>query len=156
MEQRRRTEAKAIANRQAEYEDRVKEAEYYLEERARYAEQYDDEQCAYYHRNYIEEALNDIRKRLYQRSQPAKTLRHSRWEKEMQLRREQKEEQATETQIIIYETEQQQEQKKKDDKKKKRKEITKPNHTTEWIQEWLTVITQLDGTGGHEPLSKMA
>jgi hypothetical protein len=74
----------------------------------------------------------------------------------MQLRREQKEEQATETQIIIYETEQQQEQKKKDDKKKKRKEITKPNHTTEWIQEWLTVITQLDGTGGHEPLSKMA
>ena len=75
----------------------------------------------------------------------------------MQLRatkREQKGEQATETQVIIYETEQQQEQKKKDDKK--RKEITKPNHTTEWIQEWLTMITQLDGTGGHEPLSKMA
>jgi hypothetical protein len=23
-------------------------------------------------------------------------------------------------------------------------------------QEWLTMITQLDGTGGHEPLSKMA
>jgi hypothetical protein len=73
----------------------------------------------------------------------------------MQLRREQKEEQATETQNTIYETEQQQEQKKKDDKK--RKEITKPNHTTQRIQEWLTVITQLDGTGGgHEPLSKMA
>jgi hypothetical protein len=72
----------------------------------------------------------------------------------MQLRREQKEEQATETQITTYETEQQQEQKKKDDKK--RKKITKPNHTTEWIQEWLTAITQLDGTGGHEQLSKMA
>jgi hypothetical protein len=26
------------------------------------------------------------------------------------------------------------------------KEITKPNHTTEWIQEWLALITQLDGT----------
>jgi hypothetical protein len=72
----------------------------------------------------------------------------------MQLRRKQKEEQATEIQITIYETEQQQEQKKKDDKK--RKKITKPNHTTEWIQEWLALITQLDGTGGHEPLSKMA
>jgi hypothetical protein len=50
--------------------------------------------------------------------------------------------------------EQQQEQKKKDDKK--RREITKPNHTTEWTQEWLALITQLDGTGGHESLSKMA
>jgi hypothetical protein len=50
--------------------------------------------------------------------------------------------------------EQQQEQKKKDDKK--RREITKPNHTTEWIQEWLALIMQLDGTGGHEPLSQMA
>jgi hypothetical protein len=38
--------------------------------------QYDDEQCAIYHQNYIEETLNDIRKRLYQRSQPARTLRH--------------------------------------------------------------------------------
>ena len=57
-------------------------------------------------------------------------------------------------QVIIYEMEQQQEQKKKDDKK--RREITKPNHTTESIREWLTLITQLDGTGGHEPLSKMA
>jgi hypothetical protein len=74
----RRTEAKAIANRQAEYEDHVKEAEYYLEECARYAEQYDDEQCAYYHRNYIEEALNDIRKRLHQRSQPASNNRENR------------------------------------------------------------------------------
>ena len=27
---------------------------------------------------------------------------------------------------------------------KKRKEITKPNHTTEWIQEWLAPITQLN------------
>jgi hypothetical protein len=90
--------------------------------------------------------LNDIRKRLYQRSQPARASRHSRWEKEMQLRRKQKEEQATEVQVITYETEQQQEQKKKDGKK--RKEITKPNHTTEWIQEWLALITQLDGTGG--------
>jgi hypothetical protein len=43
-----------------------------------------------------------------------------------ELRRKQKEEQATETQIVIYETEQQQEQKIKDDKKSK--EITKPNH----------------------------
>jgi hypothetical protein len=112
-------------------------------------------QCAYYHQSYIEEVLNDIHKRLYQRSQPsARTARHSRWEKEMQLRREQKEEQATETQITIYETEQQQEQKIKDDKK--RKEITKPNHTAEWIREWLTLITQLDGTGGHEQLSKRA
>jgi hypothetical protein len=39
---------------------------------------------------------------------------------------------------------------------KKRKKITKTNHTTEWIQERLAMITQLDGTGGHEPLSKMA
>jgi hypothetical protein len=97
--------------------------------------------------------LNDIRKRLYQRSQPARTARHSRWEKEMQLRRKQKEEQETEVQITIYETEQQQEQKKKDDKT--RKEIAEPNHTTEWIQGWLTLITQIDGTGGHEPPSKM-
>jgi hypothetical protein len=72
----------------------------------------------------------------------------------VQLRREQKEEQATETQIIIYETEQQQEQKIKDDKK--RKEVMKPNHTAEWIREWLTLITQLGGTGGHERLSKRA
>jgi hypothetical protein len=72
----------------------------------------------------------------------------------MQLRREQKEEQATETEVIIYETEQQQEQKIKNDKK--RKETTKPNHTAEWIREWLTPITQLDGTGGHGQLSKRA
>jgi hypothetical protein len=72
----------------------------------------------------------------------------------MQLRREQKEEQATETEIIIYETEQQQEHKIKNDKK--RKEITKPNHTAEWIHEWLTLITQLDGTGRHGQLSKRA
>jgi hypothetical protein len=51
---------------------------------------------------YIEETLNDIRKRLYQRSQPDRTLRHSRCENEMQLRRKQKEEQATETQNTIY------------------------------------------------------
>jgi hypothetical protein len=72
----------------------------------------------------------------------------------MQLRREQKEEQATETEITIYETEQQQEHKTKNDKK--RKEITKPNHTAEWIHEWLALITQLDGTGGHGQLSKRA
>ena len=39
---------------------------------------------------------------------------------------------------------------------KKRKEITKPGHTVEWIREWLTLITQLDGTGGHGELSKRA
>jgi hypothetical protein len=83
------------------------EAEYYLEEREYFEEQYDDEQCAYYQQKHFEEMLNDIRKRLYQMSQPARTSMHSRWEKEMQLRRKQKEEQATEVQIIIYETEQQ-------------------------------------------------
>jgi hypothetical protein len=72
----------------------------------------------------------------------------------MQLRRKQKEEQATEVQIIIYETIQQQKQKNKVDKK--RKKITKHNHTIGWIREWLTLLTQLDGTGGHERLSKMA
>jgi hypothetical protein len=48
--------------------------------------------------------------------------------------------------------------KHKNKKDKKMKKITKTNHTTEceWIQEWLTMITQLDGTGGHEPPSKMA
>jgi hypothetical protein len=81
-------------------------------------------------------------------------LRHFRLEKEMQLQWKQREEQAREIQVTVYETQQQQKQKNKDDKK--RKEITKPNHTTEWIQEWLTPITQLDGTGGHEPPSKMA
>jgi hypothetical protein len=59
-----------------------------------------------------------------------------------------------EIQVIIYETEQQQKHKNKDDKK--REKNTKLNHTTEWIQEWLTLITQLDRTGGHERLSKMA
>jgi hypothetical protein len=39
----------------------------------------------------------------------------------MQLRREQKEEQATETEIVIYETEQQQEQKIKDAARKGRR-----------------------------------
>jgi hypothetical protein len=71
---RRRTKAREIANYDEE------EAEYYLEERAYYEEQYDD-----HHRSYIEEVLSDIHKRLYQRSQPARTARHSRWEKEMQL-----------------------------------------------------------------------
>jgi hypothetical protein len=80
------------------------------------------------YQDHIEERNSDIRKRLYPRSQPARTARHSRWEKEMQLRRKQKEEQATEVQITIYETEQQQEQKKKDDKK--RKEITKQRNPT--------------------------
>jgi hypothetical protein len=61
-ELRRRTKAMAIAYY-------VKEAEYYIKEREYYEEQYDDEQCAYYHQNHIEEMLNAIRKRLYQRSQ---------------------------------------------------------------------------------------
>ena len=39
---------------------------------------------------------------------------------------------------------------------KKRKKITKPNHTAEWIHEWLTLTTQLDGTGGHRQLLKRA
>jgi hypothetical protein len=92
---------------------------------------------------------------LYQKSQPARTARHNRWETEMTMRRVQKEEQATETEIIIHEMEQQQEHKIRNDKK--RKKITKPNHTTaEWIHEWLTLITQLDGTGGHRQLSKRA
>jgi hypothetical protein len=113
---RRRTKAREIA-----YYIYINEAEYYLylEERERHEEQYDDEQCAYYHRSYIEEALNDICKRLYLRSQPTRTARHSRWEKEMQLRREQKEEQATEAEITIYETEQQQEQKIKQGRQEK-------------------------------------
>jgi hypothetical protein len=126
----RRTKAREIAYY-------INKAEYYLEERERHEEQYDDEQCAYYHRSYIEEALNDIRKRLYLRTQPTRTARHSRWEKEkeMQRRREQKEEQATETEIITYETEQQQEQKISQGRRKKGKEITKPNHAAEWIRE---------------------
>jgi hypothetical protein len=67
---RRRTKAMAIANLQAYYDE---ECEYcYREEQEQYEEQYDDEQCAYYHHNYIEEVLNDIRKRLYQRSQPSR------------------------------------------------------------------------------------
>jgi hypothetical protein len=128
---------------------------YYYEEAEHYYEEHehDEEQYDHYYQNYIEERNGDIHKRLYQRSQPARASRHSRWEKEMQLRRKQREEQAMETQAIIYETEQQQNHKNKDDKK--RKKITKPNHTTEWIQEWLTLLTQLDETGGHVPLSKM-
>ena len=81
---RRRTGAMAIAYY-------VKEAEYYLEEREYFVEEkYDDEQCAFYHQNHFEEMLNDIRKRLYQRSQPARTSRHSRWEKEIEATKESK------------------------------------------------------------------
>jgi hypothetical protein len=58
--------------------------------------------------------------------------------------------QAMEIQDTIIETQQQQKHKNKKDKKRK------PNHTIEWIQERLALITQLDGTGGHEPPSKMA
>ena len=84
-----------------------------------------------------------------------KALRHHKLEKEMKLRQQQREEQATEIRDTITETQQQQKHKNKKDKK--RKKITKTNHTTgECIQEWLTMITQLDGTGGHEQLSKMA
>jgi hypothetical protein len=72
----------------------------------------------------------------------------------MKLRQQQREEQAMEIRDTIIETQQQQKHKNKKDKK--RKKITKTDHTTEWIQEWLTMTTQLDGTGGHEPLSKMA
>jgi hypothetical protein len=72
----------------------------------------------------------------------------------MELRQQQREEQAMEIRDTITETQQQQKHKNKNDKK--RKKVTKTNHTTEWIQEWLVVITQLDGTGGHEELSKMA
>jgi hypothetical protein len=67
------------------------------------------------------------------------------------IRQQQREEQAMEIRDTTIETQQHQKHKKKKDKKRK-----KINHTTEWIQEWLTMITQLDGTGGHEPLSKMA
>jgi hypothetical protein len=83
-----------------------------------------------------------------------KALRHYKLEKEMELRQQQREEQAMEIRDTIIETQQQQKHKNKNDKK--RKKITKTNHTTEWIQEWLMMITQLDGTGGHEQLSKMA
>ena len=83
-------------------------------------------------------------------------LRHYGLEKEMQLRQQQREEQPgawrSERDTAI-ETQQQQKHKNKKDKKKKK--ITKTNHTTEWIQEWLALITQLDGTGGHEPPSKI-
>jgi hypothetical protein len=83
-----------------------------------------------------------------------KALRHYKLEKEMELRQQQREEQAMEIRDSIIETQQQQKHKNK--KNKKRKKITKTNHTTEWTQEWLMMITQLDGTGGHEQLSKMA
>ena len=83
-----------------------------------------------------------------------KALRHYKLEQEMKLRQQQLEEQAMEIRDTIVETQQQQKHKNKKDKK--RKEITKTNHTTEWIQECLTMTTQLDGTGGHEQLSKMA
>jgi hypothetical protein len=81
---------------------------YYHEEVEHHHEEheYDEEQYGHYYQDYIEERNSDIRKRLYQRSQPARTSRHIRWEKEMQLRRKQKEEQVTEDQIAIYETEQ--------------------------------------------------
>jgi hypothetical protein len=83
-----------------------------------------------------------------------KALRHLGLEKEMKLRQQQREEQAMEIRDTIIETQQQQKHKNKEDKK--RKKITKTNHTTEWIQEWLAMTAQLDGTGGHEPISKMA
>jgi hypothetical protein len=46
----------------------AEEIEYYEEERAALEEQYDDEQCAMYYRSYIEETLNDIRKRCTRRA----------------------------------------------------------------------------------------
>jgi hypothetical protein len=66
------------------------EHEYYHEEYKGHFEdecEYDDEQLAYYYQDYIEDRKRDIRKQLIRRNQPAKTLRYSRWEKEMQLRR---------------------------------------------------------------------
>jgi hypothetical protein len=125
-------------------ENYTEEVEYYYEEER----EYDEEYCAYYYQDYIEERNRNTRKQLYLRSQPAQTLRPNRLEKEMQLRRKQREEQATEVQVIIYERIQQQKQKNKDDKK--RKKITKQNHAIGWIREWLTLLTQLDGTGGRE------
>jgi hypothetical protein len=77
------------------------------------------------------------------------------WEKEMQLRRKQRATRRArdgDPDRHIFETQQQQDHTNKDDRK--RKEMTKPNHTTELIQEWLALITQLDGTGGHEPILK--
>jgi hypothetical protein len=147
------------AYRQAEYEFYYEEYEDCDEDEREYddeqiASMYDEEQCAYYYQDYIEERNRDIRKQLYLRSQPAKTLQHDRLEKKMQLRRERREEQATEVQITTTETEQQQKQKNKDDKK--RKKTTKPNHTTGWIRGRLTLLTKFDGTGRHERLSKMA
>jgi hypothetical protein len=64
-----------------------------------------------------------------------KALRHYGLEKEMQLRQQQREEQAMEIRDTAIETQQQQKHKNKKDKE--RKEITKTNRTTEWIQEWL-------------------
>jgi recombination DNA repair RAD52 pathway protein len=73
----------------------TEEVEHYYEEER----EYDEEQCGYYYQDDIEERNRNIRKQLYLRSQPAKTLRHNRLEKEIQLRRKQREEQATEVQI---------------------------------------------------------
>jgi hypothetical protein len=72
-----------------------------------------------------------------------KALRHYKLEKEMELRQQQQEEQAMEIRDTIIETQQQQKHKNKKDKK--RKKITKTNHTTEWIQEWLVMITPHPG-----------
>jgi hypothetical protein len=61
-----------------------------------------------------------------------KALRHYRPENEMQLRQQQREERAMEIQDAVIETQQQQ-QKHKNKKYKKKKKITRPNHTTEWL-----------------------
>jgi hypothetical protein len=62
-------------------ENYTEEVEYYYEEER----EYDEEYCAYYYQDYIEERNRNTRKQLYLRSQPAKTIRHNRLEKEMQL-----------------------------------------------------------------------
>jgi hypothetical protein len=60
----------------------IEEAEHHYEEH-----EHVEAQHGRYYQDHIEERNSDIRKRLYQRSQPARTSRHSRGEKEMQLRR---------------------------------------------------------------------
>jgi hypothetical protein len=120
--------------------------------------EHDEEQYGHYYQDYIEERNSDIRKRLYQRSQPARTSRHSRWEKEMQHTKEATRRASDgdpDHQTTIYETEQQQTHKNKDGKKRKR--TTKPNHTTEWIQDprmadAAYATRRNGGTGGHVPL----
>jgi hypothetical protein len=117
---------------------------------------YDEEQCACYYQDYIEERNRDIRKQLDLRSQPAKALTKAQQMGEGNAATKRAKRRTSDGGPDHYHRDgtTAQGQKNKDDKM--RKEIAKPNHTVEWIQEWLTLLTQLDGTGGHERLSKMA